>query len=158
MKGFMLGVLVLVGSSMAYAATNENDNDNDNENEQEQGQLQAQAAIAVQGQEQSQDQGNSQSIKTEGQRRKVVQSSPDLYLGDAQEGASVVTPYGSASAGKQAEMNKLAVAHSIVSTEEAKAEIEAQALEAIKPCRWLGVGPKRFSLLFGWDCLTSLRK
>ena len=133
----------------------------DNSTNQAQGQGQAQAAVAIQGQAQGQSQsasqGNDQAIQVEGQRQNVVQSSPNLYLGQAEEGASVVTPWGNASAGKQAEMNKLAVAHSLVSFEEGKLAIERQALEAIQPCRWLGVGPKRFSLLFGWDCLTSLR-
>lgn len=125
---------------------------------QHQSEHQEQAAVAAQQQKQEAAQANVQDSHDELQRQNVVQSSPNLYLGQAEEGAQIVSPWGSASAGKQAEMTKLAVAHSIVTSDEGKAAIEAQALEAIKPCRWLGVGPKRFSVLFGWDCWTSLRK
>ena len=79
----------------------------------EQRQHQSQAAVAVQGQKQRQssEQANAQSVlvseSTQGQQRDHVQSSPALYLGAAQEGLSVGTPWGNTSLGKISEVSRI---------------------------------------------------
>lgn len=73
-------------------------------------QLQAAVGIGKGGSaNQSSDQDNDQSldIKQEGQQRDHVQSSPALYLGAAQEGLSVGTPWGNTSLGKISEVSRI---------------------------------------------------
>ena len=108
----------------------------DIEQEQEQAQRQAQDQDQDQDQGQAQSQGNAQVLTqtVEAQRQNVVQSSPTLYLGGAEEGLSAALPWGNATLGKQSEMTKLVAAHSIVSNADDKKTLEAQAVKSALRC------------------------
>lgn len=121
----------------AWAATN--DVDVNQAQRQAQDQDQHQTAVAAQAQGQSSQQANGQSVTTNGQQRDHVQSSPVLYLGQAQEGLSVGTPWGNTAIGKQAEVTKIVscgqfIAQQGESPDTRVAELENLCVKATKRC------------------------
>ena len=119
--GKWMAIFMLVGATTVYAGDIEVEGeqyqkqDQKQDQQQQQGQIQEVVAISESGavaeSNQSQDQGNSQSTSivenTESQRRSLVQSSPVLVVGQAQEGLSLGMPWGNASLAKQGEVSKI---------------------------------------------------
>ena len=136
--------LIVVFAHVASADSHDINQDQDQDQHQRQGQDQdqgqAQEQLAVSDQTQSQgqttSQGNAQTLQqdVQGQGKNLVQSSPTLYLGGAEEGLSVALPWGNGTLGKQSEMTKLVAAHSIVSNAEDKGKLEAQAVKSALRC------------------------
>ena len=144
--GWMIGCLLgitLLGDTSSWASVNEN------EQEQDQSQRQVQAAVAIQdqsqdqAQEQSSTQGNDQSLTqtTQGQGRNLVQSSPVLLLGNAQEGLSVGTPWGNASLGKQSEVTQVVACGSFIAANGQHLDSRVQGLadQCVKAAKRCGL-------------------
>lgn len=99
--------------------------------EQRQTQLQGQVAVAHGGTAaQSSDQANAQSVSVaeDGQQRDHVQSSPTLYLGAAQEGLALGTPWGNASLGQQSEVSRIGTCASLTAAHFDHQDVRVQDL------------------------------
>ena len=149
----MIRVAIVVGLFWGFMQTAFADVEQDQHQRQaqDQAQEQAQAAVAVQGQAQSTTQGNDQVLHqdVQGQGRNLVQSSPVLVVGAAEEGLSLGTPWGNASLGKLAEVTKVVSCWSFVAINSQHDDPRVQGLvdqcvKAAKRCgllchvgRWL---------------------
>lgn len=174
-KVISLVVMFLMLSTVAFAGLFE-DNSNTNQQgqlqgqqqgqqqgqAQAQGQGQAQLAVAAQVQGQGQEAnnaGNTQSMNsTYEQERYVNPSALGVSIPQGNDGIVAQTPFGSGSMTTQSELTQLGIVAQIftAANKEVPQEVCDQAVEAAKPCRFLGFGPKRFAPL--GLCFKGLRK
>src|SRR3990167_6415005 len=89
--------------------------------------------------------------------RQLYKGALSYEVPQGSEGPLIATPYGGGGLSKQAEITKIvAIAQLLPPGDPRLEELIEQGMEAARPCRWFGIGPKRFSLLAGLDCWTSL--
>lgn len=152
MRGMRVGwVVVLVMSLGSWAQAGQ-----DIEQEQEQVQVQVQAQEQEQGQEQ---QSVGQVEVHTPQERRLYKGALSQDVPEGNEGPLLATPYGGFGASRQAEITRIVATYNILPPDDPRIEaLRDQAVAASRPCRWFGVGPERFSVLFGLECWTSLRR
>ena len=96
---------------------------------------------------------------TNPREKTLDRGSHSLVVPSGAEGPSVSLPWGGMGIVKQAEVTKIVAIASLMEASDPRREaLIAQGIEAAAPCRWLGVGPKRFSILAGLDCWNGLRR
>ena len=112
--------------------------------DQAQRQVQGQVAVGVGGdsraaQSQATEQANQQTVTTQGQGRSLVQSSPVLYVGQAQEGLAVGLPWANASLGRMSEVMKATTCGSFIAqyggvVDDRVQQLADQCVRASKRC------------------------
>jgi hypothetical protein len=124
--------------------------------DQSQHQSQHQAAVGV-GYSEGSEAGASV-VNTTPKERELYKGALAQDVPEGNEGPIIATPWGGLGASRQAEITRIVAAYNLLAPDDARREeLASQAVEAAAPCRFFGLGPQRFSILFGADCWTSLR-